>query len=86
MVRVVADSRHVSVHEILSPPPVRVRRYSPRWGRTMPCIDFDPYDGWSWRELIVWASDAARVQSQNEQRERARRYGDEIDAINGALS
>ena len=67
----VADTRHVSVHEILSPSPVWVYAGEhPKLGRYR--IDFDPFAGWSWRELIVWSADANRQHTeQTEARESA---------------
>jgi hypothetical protein len=69
LLRVVADSRHVSVHDLLWPPVRETYVMHPDWGRPMPRLDFEPYDGWSWRELLVWASDAVRQMREREQAE-----------------
>lgn len=69
LLRVVADSRHVSVHDLLTPPAREVYVMHPVWGRPMPRLDFDPYAGWSWREILVWASDAVRQMREREQAE-----------------
>lgn len=66
VLRQVADNRQVSVHDLLSPPPEITFVYDPAWGRVMPRITFDPYAGWSWREVLVWCSDAARAAREQE--------------------
>lgn len=73
IIRAVADTRHVSVNEILSPAPHVSFRYSPWLGCTSEHLDFDPYAGWSWRQVLVWSSDATRVA-------RRRKEAEETDA------
>lgn len=67
--RIVADARKVSVHEILSPAPrvtyVAVPGLLPGEIDRRERIEFDPYAGWSWREVLVWASDAARAAAES---------------------
>lgn len=64
MIRWVADSRKISVHEILSPAPRITLVYNERFGCVTPTYEFDPYDGWSWRSVLVWSTDAARAQRE----------------------
>ncbi len=55
----------MSVHDILSPPPVTTF-VTDQYGVLVTRIDFDPYQGWSWREVLVWAADAARAAREKE--------------------
>lgn len=74
MIRGVADARKVSVHDILSPPIVQTFRFDRAAGRMLPRLTFDPYAGWSWREVLVWFSDITRVARQRQQAESDARW------------
>jgi hypothetical protein len=64
LIRNVADAKHVSVHDILSPPPRLTYRPDPDTGQLIERISFDPFAGWSWREVLVWGNDASRAAAE----------------------
>lgn len=74
IVRAVADARHVSVKEILSPVPITTFGYLHLiWEDLIPTkkmyliTTFDPYSGWSWREVLAWFGDAVRISKQQQE-------------------